>query len=822
MTGWFGAGHALRLAGMLVIGLALAACESTEDRILRHMARGAELVQQGQDDKARLEFANALKLDPALAAAHSELARLYERAGRPDLMYGHLQKLTEQEPANAWALTRMAQAALGGNDRELALRHAEAAVAAAPGSAEALATRAAVFLALGRVAPALADAKAAQAIEPQNPVAAGVMAREMAARKDFAAARAVIEAALAVHQRDEDLNRLRLAVLAGAGEMAELGLQLGRMVELLPGDPGIWDMLLQWHVANGDPAGGLERMRARLALPFADRLAEKRFADLARLPAGALALRGPEGVAEARRALEALAGAAAAAGRDPALYRVILAEFDYANGARDAARAALRALAAVPAEAGETALQAADRARVMLARILAGEGDRAGADALVGEVLARDPKNAEALALRAAGRIDRGDIEAALTDLRAGLAESPGDPQLLILSGEAELRRGNMALAGENFASAMEASDHAPVETLRYVSFLIAQEQENAAETVLSGAVLRRPGLREFLIPLAQLRIRLGRWAEADAITAELDALDAAGAAEADRLRAGALFRQERFDESIAILRKLMEDPAARETSMGALVAALVKAGQPGEAAAFLAEQRAADPDNLQAIYLEGALAETQGDPAGALERYRLLVERRPDLVRTHEVMAEFHQRAGDLDAAVAAVEAGIAALPAELSLPMRLGGLRELQGRFDDAIATYEALLARSPDSLVLVNNIVSLVSEHSPGDAGRMERAAALAERLRGTPYPEFQDTYGWFLHVSGRNDEAVEPLAAAAEKLGTNPWVRYHFGIVLAAIGRKDEARGHLQAALELAGTAAFPPAARVRETLATLTQ
>lgn len=797
----------LLAAGLLAFGLA--ACESAETRIAGHMARGKELVAAGDDDKARLEFANALKLAPELVEAHLEMARLLERRQALGPMAGHLNKVIEHEPANVWALVRLARfAAIAGN-ADLALRHAEAAVAAAPADAAARATRAAVALSLGNTAAAVADAEAAVAAEPFEPLAGGVLIRARLLAKDVAGARALVEEYLARHPADEDLNRLKLAILSEAQDMAGLGAQLARLVELLPDRIEYWTALLRWHLETGDPAGGFDRLATRLARPEKDPAVARGFAALAGTLAAAMAAdAGPEA---ARAELVTLVERAS----EPHLYRLLLAEFDAAGGRTEQAMAALRAMiaapGAVPAEA--------DAARVALARILFAQKAPEEARTLLEAVLAGDAKNIDALALRAADRIETGRAAEAVTDLNAALGESPRNALLLALAAEANRRLGNPALAGELLARAMQAADYGLTETLRYVDFLEAEGRIDPAATVLTEAVRRRPGVPEFLLRLADLQIRLGRFAEAEATGAELRRLRGDDSLAA-RVRAASLFSQERYAESIAVLEGLAADPAAREGTMGSLVMAYARAGEADRAEAFLASVLAQNPQNLQAVFLQGWLRESRGDAAGAEERYRALVALEPGLARSHEVLALFLQRRGDDAAAHAALAEGLARVPGAPSLLLQRAGIEERRGEIDAAIASYEAVIAGDPGAIIAINNAVSLITDHRGDDPAMLARARALAAPLQGSTVPQLQDTWGWLLHLSGDTEAAVRVLVPAAEKLPDNPWVRYHAGMALAKLGQAEAARGHLEAALSLAGTAPFPPAETVRATLRSL--
>ncbi len=79
-------------------------------------------------------------------------------------------------------------------------------------------------------------------------------------------------------------------------------------------------------------------------------------------------------------------------------------------------------------------------------------------------------------------------------------------------------------------------------------------------------------------------------------------------------------------------------------------------------------------------------------------------------------------------------------------------------KGDVDAAIAAYEAILKDQPNSLLAVNNLVSLLLDNR-SDKASLERAAELAERLKNSNVPQFQDTFGWAQYKSGNTARGRE---------------------------------------------------------------
>ena len=120
----------------------------------------------------------------------------------------------------------------------------------------------------------------------------------------------------------------------------------------------------------------------------------------------------------------------------------------------------------------------------------------------------------------------------------------------------------------------------------------------------------------------------------------------------------------------------------------------------------------------------------------------------------------------------------------------------------------------------MAIANNLASLLSAFRD-DPETLERAAAVARRLRDTDVPAFQDTYGWIAYRQGDFEEAVAYLEPAAAGLPTDPLVQFHLGMTYVALERKEEAIAAMTRALEIAGDDSVLPQMDIaRDTLKTL--
>ena len=176
--------------------------------------------------------------------------------------------------------------------------------------------------------------------------------------------------------------------------------------------------------------------------------------------------------------------------------------------------------------------------------------------------------------------------------------------------------------------------------------------------------------------------------------------------------------------------------------------------------------------------------------------------------------MARLFQMGGDAAQAESELLSGLEINPDNLFLKTRLAQFRELQGDYNSAIELYAEVQERVPNSLLVTNNLASLLAEHRADDAVAVDRAYQLAGRLRDSEHPHYQDTYGWTRYLRGEYEEALKYIEPVAGALPRNAWVHYHLGKIYLALERTEEARKSLQQAADLSkGSEVFSPASEV---------
>ena len=223
------------------------------------------------------------------------------------------------------------------------------------------------------------------------------------------------------------------------------------------------------------------------------------------------------------------------------------------------------------------------------------------AEPLIADILGKDRRNTNGLRLRAAIRIERGQLDNAIADLREALADQPKSPSLLLLMATAYERNGKPELADRQYADALKASGSDPATGLRYVAFLQRQGSVAQADDVLTEVANRNPRNIEILSTLAQIRLSRQNWAGALAIA---DAIRGVGndAGVADQIKAAALAGQNKIDASIAALENAHATAPDAVAPVTSLVAAYGRTGKLDKAELLLRDELKKFPTNAQLL----------------------------------------------------------------------------------------------------------------------------------------------------------------------------------------------------------------------------
>src|SRR4051812_29940865 len=257
------------------------------------------------------------------------------------------------------------------------------------------------------------------------------------------------------------------------------------------------------------------------------------------------------------------------------------------------------------------------------------------------------------------------------------------------------------------------------------------------------------------------------------------------------------------YDEAAAAAQRMVDlrpglDSLARASyqqelrgDVGAARASLLRARSDASTAA----------DEAFALYYLGELAWNNGSPVVARRYYDEALAADPAYLPALTGRARVVAAGGDAVAALASLREAVEAQP-QPTYVVQLGELLEASGQTAAAREQYEVVRATEQLFAAAGANVDLELAlfEADHGSAAVALRYATSAFRARPDSVL-VEDAYAWALHRRGR-DRAALVVAHRAVRLGTRlPVLRYHLGVIEAAVGNAAAARRDLRAALVL---------------------
>ncbi|MCA8869064.1 MAG: tetratricopeptide repeat protein [Rhodobacteraceae bacterium] len=768
----------------------VSACDSAEERAEKHYQQGLELLQEGDVDRALVEFRNVFELNGKHHDARLAYARAVQAQGKYQEAYSQFLRFVEFYPEELDGRRELAEMALQAQNWDEAERHIKVAAEIAPDDPR-------VRVVLNTLAyknalqsndkeaqrKAVADAMVLKEELPDSIFPRRIIIDGLLQAGDERGALKELDEALATNKTDLNLYRIRLTLLNQLGESDAVEAQLIEMIKIFPDNLEARQTLVRWYLSRKE-LDKAERFLRQLAATGGD--AGK--ADLIRF------LMSTKGIPAAKEELDRII----ASGDNPDFYRSLRAGLNFDEGKPDEAIAELENVLASAEPSDQTR-----NIKVALARIRWATGNLVGARELIEQVLTEDATQLEALKLKAGWLIDADQTDEAIILLRQALDQSPQDAQIMTLMARAYERDGSRDLMGEMLSLAVEASNSAPAESMLYARFLMSDQKDLPAEGILVNALRLAPNNLQILGMLGDVYLRLKDWPRATQIVDTLDGLEGPQAESmAKNLKLALLQAQEHGDEVMRFLEDLEKDGDNKLQVQVAIIRTHIANNRLDEAMKATDEALAEFPDNPGLRAIRGRLLESTGQPDQAIAIYRQLLAENDQREALWRELYAVLRRAGKPAEADQALADGLAAIPNAATLKWIKASLLEQANDIDGAIAIYEELYAQDSNSLIIANNLASLLANNRT-DAESLERAYVIARRLRATKQPAFQDTYGWIAYRRGDYDEALSHLEPAANAGLKDASVHYHLGMVYAALTRPDEANKQFQIALDLTG-------------------
>ncbi len=437
--------------------------------------------------------------------------------------------------------------------------------------------------------------------------------------------------------------------------------------------------------------------------------------------------------------------------------------------------------------------------RERLASVLAMLGRRDESLKYLDAVLAKDPKDLTARALKVSVLVEMGGAQnltnAAL--LANDLAkDAPANARIQMLTGQAALAKGELDAATTRFQQAARADGRITAPHLALARLYLLRknypallEQANAALAINASDENAR------LLHISGLTLT-GAYAQAKSEAEQLAALTSHPQQVQMQLGIIAL-AQKHYGEAEAYFQKLTRENTGDLHPLAGLVSTYLAQSLPDRALQLLEEEKKRSPDSLGTEALIVSTAEASGKFDRALSELQNMAAKSPNSADVQIRMAELQKKQGNNAAALEALRRARQLDPNRRGIEAAIANLLDEMGNKAEAVASYRKALSESPGNPVILNNLAYLLTETS----GDLDEALRLAtEGARKAPgNPNLQDTVAWIQFKKGNASEAMPVFSAITQKYPNDATFRYHYASVLLRKGDRAEARQQLQTAL-----------------------
>jgi len=426
--------------------------------------------------------------------------------------------------------------------------------------------------------------------------------------------------------------------------------------------------------------------------------------------------------------------------------------------------------------------------------------DNNSANQLLAEILKDNPKDSDAIAMRAALMLTTGNrdqINMAANDLQSLVTKNPDnyvlrfnlaralhaknqDEQALLQLDTAIKLRPDFMKARE-FAASLYMNRGDSSSALKTADLIIAKNNGD-----LQGHLVRSGAL-----------LSLG---ERDQARKELDYIVKTFPQNAEaRFQVGYLdFLDKNYTAAEEVFSKLYKEFPKDHRGLVGVTETLVAEKHVPEAIAEMSKAAAAEPDRRDLKLFLANLDVTGEKYDDAIQIYQGLLDKDPKEAGLLYRQGETYRRKGDLNVAIEKFRLSSQAAPNDPRPLVELALILDGTGRADQAQPIYERILKIQPDHAVALNNLAFIKAEKGQD----LDEAMGMVRRAqqKAPNNSAIADTLGWIYIKKHLSEEAVQVFQKLVVQEPDNPIFHYHYGMALDEKGDKSSAQKQLQQALK----------------------
>jgi len=453
-----------------------------------------------------------------------------------------------------------------------------------------------------------------------------------------------------------------------------------------------------------------------------------------------------------------------------------------------------------------------------LVELTATMGKNAEANQLLASLLKDNPKDNDAIAMRAALMLQTGNrdqINQATNDLQSLVTKSPDNHLLRYSLARAELSKGDIERARLELEAAIKIRpDFIVARQFLARIYLAKNDSAKALKEADEIVALNKTDLQGHLIRSAAL-LGVG---DRDKARQELDIVAKIAPDNPDgRYQAGFLAWQDKdYKRAEQVFGDLYKSNPRDVRGLVGMVETMVSQQRMGDAIKQMQASQGKEPDRRDLKLALANLYVRDQRYDEAIQLFQTLLQSDPKSTNLLLQLAETQRRKGDINLAIDTFRRASQSAPSDTKPLLQLGLLMDGTGRREQAKPIYEQILKIEPDHPVALNNLAYIKAEEGVD----LDEALTMAQRARQKlPNSSFvKDTLGWIYIKKNLSADAVQVFKDLVLEEPANPQFHYHYGMALLQKGDKPLAKKELEAAIR--NNPSKDDAGKIRQLLASI--
>lgn len=435
-----------------------------------------------------------------------------------------------------------------------------------------------------------------------------------------------------------------------------------------------------------------------------------------------------------------------------------------------------------------------------LVELMATIGQNQEASHMLDSILAENPKDPNAIAMRAALMLQTGNaqqIKQAANDLQSLVTKTPDNHLLRFNLARALLAQGDIEQGRLQLEAAIKIRpDFIAARELLSKIYLSKNDAARALKEADEILSMNGNDLEAHLVRSSAL-IGIG---ERDKAREELATINRIAPENPDaRYQMGYMAWQSKdYKQAEQVFSDLHKNNPKDIRGLVGVVETLVGQNKMPEAIQIMqkASQEAPERRDMRLALANLYVRDLRYDDA--IKIYSDLLQADPKSSDLLFRLAETQRRKGDVNTSIETFRRASQAAPTDPRPLLQLGLLMDGTGRREQAKPIYEQILKLQPDHPIALNNLAFIKAEEGVD----LDEALTMAQRARQKlpDSPNIQDTLGWIYIKKNLSDDAVRVFKALVDKDPTNPSFHYHYGMALLQKGDRPSAKREFQTAMQ----------------------